>query len=66
METHIPSDKWAVEQELGHGTFSVVMQARSKASGQLVALKYAKTEVGRELIKREAEILINLKECNCE
>lgn len=66
MQTHIPADKWAVERELGHGTFSVVLQARDKLSGQLVALKYGKTEAGRQLIAKEAEVLTHLKGCACE
>jgi len=66
MHAHIPAEKWEVEQELGHGTFSVVVQARDKCSGQIVALKYGKTETGRQLIAKEAEVLISLRGCACE
>lgn len=57
---------WVVEKELGQGTFSVVVQARHKTTGQIAALKYAKSDSRRKFLREEAEILEHLQECACK
>lgn len=67
-KTRIPEEHWAVECELGQGSFCTVYQGiyslgRDKRSGGLVALKVGKTEAAGVLLQKEAEVLRQLKDC---
>lgn len=39
------SDKYDIEEEVGHGTFSEVHRARERSTGELVALKHMYLQV---------------------